>query len=89
MLEDEILNLYVVNRSSYFSIKEEGWVIDFGAVHNGANIRIGPDGHLHMIDTDKVYPAKFRDQKDIAAINAEQILDALEYVADHLEDEEK
>ena len=66
-------------------INQEDTVIDLGLVYMGANIRITPEGHLRMIDTDRVYPAiESRPAMGSARRNAEAVLDAFEHIADHL-----
>lgn len=83
-LAKEIKNFITITNKV---IRNEGLVIDFGGHHDarGPNIWISADGHLRMIDTDRVYPAKRGDGRyDTPAQQTFLILRALRYVADYL-----
>ena len=72
---------------SYLKATAQELIIDKHGITSGANIRITPDGHLRMFDTDRIYPAtEPRPIMGSARHNAEAVLDALEYAADHMLD---
>lgn len=66
---------------------EQDIILDLGARYPAANIRISTDGHLHMIDTDRVFSAENSKEKpSIARQKMENMLKSLSYIAEGLQD---
>ncbi|MDP2648282.1 MAG: hypothetical protein Q8P19_00050 [bacterium] len=88
-LADEMRKFAAITRNV---IESEGLVIDPGGDRDdrAPNVRISSGGHLRMIDTDRVYPAKRGDGRyDTPAQQVFLMLKALESVATRLSDNKR